>query len=71
MMERGRRTHVFLANVHALAADLGSHVDAVIDEERDAVALGDGVDGASGANGVVAGARFIAVLHDGCAAADR
>lgn len=52
----------------ALAADLDGDVDAVVDEQRDAERLGDGVEAPGDGDGVLGAAVLVAVLHNGGAA---
>lgn len=71
VMRLTRHTHVVLANVHALAADLDGDVHAVVDEQRDAEAAGDGVQLPGRVDGFGAGAVLVAILQHGDAAAQR
>ncbi|KAL3964629.1 hypothetical protein ACCO45_001633 [Purpureocillium lilacinum] len=66
-----RPTHVVLANVNALAANLDSHLNAVVDKQRDAEAARHGEQLAGGAHGIVVRGCLVAVLHDAGAAPQR
>lgn len=71
LCQRAQRTHVILANVYALAANLDSDIDSVVDQQRHAILLRDPVQLACHGRGILPGRGFVAVLHDGDAAAER
>lgn len=66
-----KRTHIILANMNSLAPNLNSHVHAVIDEQRHAILLRQGVQAAGHVDDEVLVAVLVAVLDNGGAAPER
>lgn len=69
--DRTRRTHVILANVHALAPHGQRYVHTVVDQQRDAELLGERMELPRGGDKNARVARLVAVLHHGRPAPQR